>query len=107
VGIARALAQRPEVILADEPVASLDPVTSDEIMELLRGICDRDGITVMVNLHQVDLAKRFADRIIGLNSGRVVFDGTPAELSAAALQIIYERKDDQDGQRVDFALAYA
>lgn len=107
VGIARALAQRPKVILADEPVASLDPVSSEEIMGLLREICDRDGITVVVNLHQVDLAKRFADRIIGMNSGRVVFDGPPAELSAQALRTIYQREGMEHDNSLDLALAYA
>ncbi len=107
VGIARALAQRPKVILADEPVASLDPVSSEEIMALLREICDRDGITVVVNLHQVDLAKRFAGRIIGMNSGRVVFDGTPAELTAQALRTIYQREGIEDDTHLDLALAYA
>lgn len=107
VGIARALAQRPEVILADEPVASLDPVTSEEILGLLREICDRDGITIVVNLHQVDLARRYADRIIGLNSGRLVFDGSPAELTDHALETIYERKGVIDDQRLELALAYA
>jgi len=107
VGIARALAQRPKVILADEPVASLDPVSSEEIMALLREICDRDGITVVVNLHQVDLARRFADRIIGMNSGRVVFDGTPAELTPQALRTVYQREGIEDDTSLDLALAYA
>lgn len=107
VGIARALAQRPKVILADEPVASLDPVSSEEIMGLLREICDRDGITVVVNLHQVELAKRFADRIIGMNNGRVVFDGPPAELSAHALRTIYQREGMEHDNSLDLALAYA
>ena len=107
VGIARALAQRPQVILADEPVASLDPVSSEEIMGLLRGICDREGITIVVNLHQVDLAKRFADRIIGMNSGRVVFDGAPAALSAQSLRTIYQREGIELDNSLDMALAYA
>ena len=107
VGIARALAQRPKVILADEPVASLDPVSSEEIMGLLREICDRDGITIVVNLHQVDLAKRFADRIIGINSGRVVFDGASAELSPQALRTIYQREGIEHDNSLDLALAYA
>ncbi len=107
VGIARALAQRPKVILADEPVASLDPVSSEEIMALLREICDRDGITVVVNLHQVDLAKRFADRIIGMNSGRVVFDGAPAALTPQALRTIYQREGMEHDNSLDLALAYA
>jgi phosphonate transport system ATP-binding protein len=91
VGIARALAQQPQVVLADEPVASLDPVTGVEIMELLRTICANDGITMVVNLHQVDLARRYADRIVGLNAGRLVFDGSPAELTQTHLDRIYAR----------------
>lgn len=92
VGIARALAQQPNIILADEPVASLDPISSEEIMQLLREICTRDQITVVVNLHQVDLARRFADRIIGMNSGQIVFDGSPAQLDNVALQKIYHKE---------------
>jgi phosphonate transport system ATP-binding protein len=107
VGIARALAQQPKVILADEPVASLDPVSSEEIMALLREICDRDGLTVVVNLHQVELARRFADRIIGMNSGKVVFDGTPQQMSQAVLRNIYQREGIEDDNSLDMALAYA
>ena len=92
VGIARALAQQPQIILADEPVASLDPISSEEIMQLLREICTRDQITVVVNLHQVDLARRFADRIIGMNSGQIVFDGSPEQLDNIALQKIYHKE---------------
>jgi len=107
VGIARALAQHPKVILADEPVASLDPVSSEEIMQLLREICDRDGITIVVNLHQVELARRFADRIIGMCNGKLVFDGTPAQMSQAALRTIYQRDGIEDDYNLDVALAYA
>ena len=107
VGIARALAQRPKVILADEPVASLDPVASEEIMGLLREICDRDGITVVVNLHQVDLARRFADRIIGMNSGKIVFDGSPKHMTQSVMRTIYQREDIEDDNSLDLALAYA
>lgn len=107
VGIARALAQQPQVILADEPVASLDPVTSEEIMTLLREICERDGITVVVNLHQVDLARRFADRIIGMNGGRIVFDGSPDQLTQPVLRTIYQREDIEHDSSLDMALAYA
>ncbi len=107
VGIARALAQRPKVILADEPVASLDPVASEEIMTLLREICDRDGITVVVNLHQVELARRFADRIIGMNAGRIVFDGSPAQMTQSVLRTIYRREGYADDNSLELALAYA
>lgn len=107
VGIARALAQGPKVILADEPVASLDPVSSEEIMQLLHQICRRDGITLLVNLHQVELARRFADRIIGLNEGRVVFDGSPDQLDRAALASIYQRSGVSDDEQLESVLAYA
>ncbi|WP_286913504.1 MULTISPECIES: phosphonate ABC transporter ATP-binding protein [unclassified Pseudomonas] len=90
VGIARALAQRPQVILADEPVASLDPKTAHLVMHYLRDAARSLGITVVCNLHQVDLAMEFGDRIIGLASGRLVFDGRPAQLDEQALQRIYE-----------------
>ena len=89
VGIARALIQAPELILADEPVASLDPATAARVLELLHTICASDGLTAIVSLHQVDLARRFADRIIGLAAGRVVFDGPPASLDAATVAAIY------------------
>jgi phosphonate transport system ATP-binding protein len=107
VGIARALAQKPKVILADEPVASLDPVSSGEIMTLLREICSRDGITVVVNLHQVELARRFADRIIGMSNGKIVFDDSPQQMTQSALRTIYHREGFKDEQSLDMALAYA
>lgn len=106
VGIARALAQQPKVILADEPVASLDPVSGEEIMLLLRAICDQDGITLVVNLHQVELARRFADRVIGLNEGKIVFDGRPEQMTPQALDTIYQRGDDAAAKR-EMALALA
>jgi phosphonate transport system permease protein len=89
VGIARALAQQPQVILADEPVASLDPKTARVVLDDLRRAAHELGIAVLCNLHQVEYALEFADRIIGINAGRVVFEGTPAELDAAALARIY------------------
>ncbi len=81
VGIARALMQAPRLLLADEPVASLDPATAEGVMSLLHGICKSDQLTAVVSLHQVELARRFADRIVGLRGGRVVFDGPPAALT--------------------------
>ena len=89
VGIARALAQQPTMILADEPVASLDPATSEKVLELLRSICRADGITAVVSLHQLEYAQRFADRIVGIANTQIVFDGSPAELSSAELAKIY------------------
>jgi phosphonate transport system ATP-binding protein len=76
-------------MLADEPVASLDPSTARKVLAVLQQVCREDGITAVVSLHQVDLARDFADRIIALNRGRVVFDGAPHEMSAAALSDIY------------------
>ena len=103
VGVARALAQCPEVILADEPVASLDPVASEGIMELLREICRQDGITIVANLHQVSLAMGYADRIIGLNQGHVVFDDSPQALVNDNLRTIYQRKDGSLDDSVEMA----
>ncbi|MDE5116265.1 MAG: phosphonate ABC transporter ATP-binding protein [Trichodesmium sp. St2_bin2_1] len=106
VGVARALAQRPEVILADEPVASLDPIASEEIMELLKEICRQDGITIVANLHQVSLALRYADRVIGLNKGHVVFDDSPLALSKNndTLCTIYQREDGSVDDSLEMAV---
>lgn len=90
VGIARAITQRPEIILADEPVASLDPETSVKVLSDLHRICREDGITAIVSLHQLELARQFADRIIGLANGHIVFEGTSAELGPAVLDKIYK-----------------
>lgn len=89
VGIARAMAQRPDIILADEPVASLDPVVGEKVLSDLHRICREDGITAIVSLHQVELARRFADRIIGLSSGHIIFDGAPAQLGVSTIDDIY------------------
>lgn len=93
VGIARALAQKPRIILADEPVASLDPGTSHSVLSQLRDICREDGILLVVSLHQVELAKDYADRIIALSGGRITFDGSPDHLTENNLKSIYESGD--------------
>jgi phosphonate transport system ATP-binding protein len=89
VGIGRALMQGPELLLADEPTSSLDPKTSVEIMETMAGLARERHIPVIVNMHDVNLAKRFADRIVGMTDGRVVFDGTPDDLTTEQLSAIY------------------
>ncbi len=93
VGIARAIMQEPRLLLADEPTSSLDPKTSVEIMALMRDLCRGRGIPVMVNMHDVDLARRFADRILGMSGGRVVYDGGADGLSDAVLKSIYGGED--------------
>lgn len=94
VGIARALAQKPSVMLADEPVASLDPPTSRAVMNDLRRIAREDGITTIVNLHFIDMAREYADRIVGMRDGQIVFDGTPEQASDEAFEEIYGRAID-------------
>jgi phosphonate transport system ATP-binding protein len=89
VGIARALMQEPKLLLADEPTSSLDPKTSVEIMTLMREVCGKTGIPAVVNMHDVELAKRFADRIVGMSGGRIVFDGDAAQLTDEVLKTIY------------------
>ncbi len=93
VGIARALMQRPELLLVDEPTASLDPKTSRQIMRLLRELAHERDTPALVNIHDVALAKAFSDRIIGLKDGAVVFDGRPEDLDEAALMLIYGAED--------------
>ena len=84
VGIARALMQEPDLVLADEPTSSLDPKTSVEIMELIARRAGERGIPAIVNIHNVELARRFADRIIGMSKGEIVFDGPPQALRGLA-----------------------
>ncbi|MCM3398199.1 phosphonate ABC transporter ATP-binding protein [Oceanobacillus profundus] len=92
VGICRALIQEPKLILCDEPIASLDPNSSKVIMDLLKSISTEMGITCLVNLHQVDVAQRYSDRIIGLNKGEIVFTGTSHELYEEQINKIYGSK---------------
>ncbi|MDT8344192.1 MAG: phosphonate ABC transporter ATP-binding protein [Thermohalobaculum sp.] len=93
VGIARALAQDPELLLVDEPTASLDPKTSRQIMRLIVEICDERGLPAIINIHDVVLAQQFAQRIIGLKAGEVVFDGPPTALDESVLTRIYGEED--------------
>jgi phosphonate transport system ATP-binding protein len=89
VGIARALVQRPKILLVDEPTSSLDPRTSESVMALITELAAEDGIPALVNIHDVPLARAFAHRILGLHAGRIVFDGAPGALDHAALTRIY------------------
>jgi phosphonate transport system ATP-binding protein len=89
VAIARALMQRPVVLLADEPISSLDPVSARIVMDALAEINRVDGITVICNLHDVEAARSYCDRIVGMHRGRIVFDGAPADLGPAAVADIY------------------
>jgi phosphonate transport system ATP-binding protein len=89
VAIARTLMQNPTVLLADEPVASLDPESSASVMSLLLEICQEKGLTVITSLHQVELARGWADRLVGMSQGRVVLDGSPRDLSSDDLMGIY------------------
>ncbi|WP_371819038.1 phosphonate ABC transporter ATP-binding protein [Roseococcus sp. SDR] len=93
VGIARALMQSPALLLADEPTSSLDPKTAVEVMELMARLTGEAGVPVIVNIHNVDLAKRFAIRIIGMTGGAVVFDGPPEALESHHLREIYGGED--------------
>ncbi|MEF8756996.1 MAG: phosphonate ABC transporter ATP-binding protein, partial [Halobacteriales archaeon] len=89
VGIARAIIQRPKILLVDEPTSSLDPETSRNVMELLTEIADDDDIPVLINIHEVDLAEDYADRIVGLRDGQKVFEGRPTDLDESAKGQIY------------------
>lgn len=89
VGIARALMQDPEMILADEPVSALDPATSHSVLRYLEEINRDDGTTIMCNLHFLDLARRYGTRIIALKGGRLIFDGLPSEIDRDRFREIY------------------
>lgn len=93
VGIARALMQDPALILCDEPIASLDPKASKVIMDYLRGVADNLKIACLVNLHQVDVAIEYSDRIIGINQGEVVFEGRPEDLTPEMINQIYQSSE--------------
>lgn len=93
VGIARALMQQPDLLLVDEPTASLDPKTSRQIMRLLCELAQERGTPALVNIHDVGLAQDFSDRIIGLSGAKIVFDGNPSELDADVLTAIYGEED--------------
>ena len=93
VGIARALLQNPDILLVDEPTASLDPKTSRQIMRLITEVCAEQGLAAIINIHDVALAQMFVQRIVGLRAGEVVYDGPPEGLTPAALTEIYGEED--------------
>ncbi len=105
VAIARALMQDPAMILADEPIASLDPLNAQVVMDTLKRIQTEDGRTVIANLHTLDTARRYCDRVIGMRAGRVVFDGTPDQLTAGAARDIYGAGDAFSEQATSTSLA--
>jgi phosphonate transport system ATP-binding protein len=112
VAICRALVQEPDIILADEPVASLDPRNAKIVMDALQRINRHFGLTVLVNIHSIDLARAYSDRIIGMAAGRVVFDDVPAALTDAAVRDLYgmeasEVVDHADAPVLSDALANA
>ena len=92
--IARALMRHPKILLADEPAASLDPVTGRQILTLLKEIQEKDGVTILMNSHNLEFSQEFSDRIIGLKDGNVVFDGTPSEMNEEILRNIYLSLED-------------
>jgi len=97
VGIARAILQRPKILLVDEPTSSLDPETSRDVMDLLTEIANEDDIPVLINIHEVDLAEEYADRIVGLRDGELVFEGTADELDETAKGQIYRGEEIPEG----------
>jgi phosphonate transport system ATP-binding protein len=90
VGIARALLQNPKLILCDEPIASLDPNAAKTIMDHLKNVSGQLGITVVINLHQIEVALKYADRILGVNRGKIIFNGPPAELTETRIAAVYD-----------------
>ena len=93
VAIARTLMQEPALILADEPVSSLDPKLSHVVLDILKRVCREDGITALVSLHTLDLTREYADRVVGLNDGQIVFDGARKELTDSIVDLIYGPSD--------------
>ncbi len=96
VALARTLAQNPEIILADEPVAALDPVTAAQVMDDFKKINTEMNISVLINIHHVDLALKYADRVIGIKAGEIVYDGAASEVDSDILTKIYGRELSED-----------
>lgn len=92
VALARTLAQKPEIILADEPVAALDPITAKQVMDDFKKINKELNMSVLINIHHVDLALKYADRVIGIKAGEIVYDGPPTKVDSEVLKQIYGRE---------------
>lgn len=105
VGVVRALMQEPEILLADEPTASLDPKTSMQIMELLRSLSAEYRLPVLINIHNVQEAKEYTQRIVGMRFGRIIFDGLPGDLDAAAMDKVYAGVPAAERQGAESGLA--
>jgi phosphonate transport system ATP-binding protein len=106
VGIARAVIQEPKILLVDEPTSSLDPETSDTVMRLLTDIAAEREVPVLINIHEVELARAHADRIVGLHDGAIVFEGTPAELDERGLDRVYRGVESPtDSESTDTAVS--
>lgn len=104
VAICRALLQEPKLILADEPIASLDPRNAKVVMDALRQVNREDGITVLTNLHHLTTARLYCDRIVAMQAGRVMFDGVPAELTAERVREIYGVSEDEFEEQAEEAV---
>lgn len=105
VGVVRALMQDPEILLADEPTASLDPVTSRQIMELLQNLADELKLPVLINIHNVAEAREFTRRIVGMRFGRLIFDGKPDDLDAETMDAVYSGTPVEEREQVDVGYA--
>jgi len=101
VALARTLAQNPSIILADEPVASLDPITAHQVMDDFKRINEETNMTILINIHHVDLALAYASRVIGIRGGEVVFDGIASEVNDEVLQYIYNGNVEEGGIEPD------
>lgn len=99
VAIARAMMQDPDILLADEPVASLDPVNAEVVMDALERVCRERGIPVIVNLHSLEIARSYCTRIIAMAKGRIVFDGPPSALTAEVVERVYAGRNGSKGRR--------
>jgi phosphonate transport system ATP-binding protein len=105
VAIARMIMQRPKLVLADEPVASLDPEISGQVMDVLFQVCREDNLSVLCSLHQVDLALGWAHRLIGLRDGRLVLDTPAAGLTTSDAMAVYQRLDPTGAKAAEYDLA--